>query len=378
MQRSENMVQEYIPIADVQLTDDEIAAAVEVLESGYLVFGENGREFEARFADHVGTEHAVAVSSGTAALHIVYHAMLDEGDEVLVPSFSHISTASMLPMAGCTPVFCDIDPRTYTIDVEDARERITSDTEAIVPVHLFGNACDVPGIVELADKHDLHVIWDAAQAHGTEYDGVDVGSIDDVAAYSFYPTKNMFAGEGGMITTDDADLAEQCRLLRAHWQTEKYYHPDLGFNYRMSDVEAAIGLEQLKRLDELVGRRRENAAYLTDHFVDIEGIVTPHVDSAVKHSYHLYTVALEREAFTIGRDAFIDRLDERGVGAAAHYPRPIHDQPAFRKRLGNQHLPVCEDMADRVLSIPVYPTLETDELATVAESVIDVAAEYQN
>jgi perosamine synthetase len=371
------MSQQKIPIADVELTDQEITAAVEVLESGYLVFGPNGEEFETQFAHHVGADHAIAVSSGTAALHIVYHAMLEEGDEVLVPSFSHISTASMLPMVGCRPVFCDIDPDTYTINVEDARERITPDTEAIVPVHLYGNACDVSSVVELASEYNLKIVWDAAQAHGTEYEGVDIGRIPDAVTYSFYPTKNMFTGEGGMITTSDPDLAEQCRLLRAHWQTDKYYHPDLGFNYRMSDMEAAIGLEQLDKLDKMVAQRRENAAYLTDRLAGVDGVKTPHVEPKVNHSYHLYTVALDLEVFNIGQEGFIDALDERGVGASVHYPRPLHEQPAFRERLGEQTIPVAEEMSERVVSIPVYPGLTTDELATVADTVADVAAEHR-
>lgn len=371
------MTQEYIPIADVELTEEEIAAAVEVLESGYLVFGDNGAKFEQQFADHVGANHAVAVSSGTAALHIVYHAMLNEGDEVLVPSFSHISTASMLPMVGCRPVFCDVDPDTYTIDIEDARERITPDTEAIVPVHLYGNACDVGDVVELAAEHDLKIVWDAAQAHGTEYAGADIGSIPDAVTYSFYPTKNMFTGEGGMITTSDADLAERCRLLRAHWQTDKYYHPDLGFNYRMSDMEAAIGLEQLNKLDKMVSQRRENAAYLTDHLSKIDGVKTPSAGSEVNHSYHLYTVSLDPKMFDIGRTAFVNELDKRGVGASVHYPRPLHEQPAFKDRFGEKELPVSEEMADRVLSIPVYPGLGSDELTTVTDAVTEVAAEHQ-
>jgi len=371
------MSTEYIPIADVELTNKEIDAAVDVLESGYLVFGPNGEEFEEQFADYVGADHAVAVSSGTAALHIVYHAMLEEGDEVLVPSFSHISTASMLPMVGCTPVFCDVDPDTYTIDVADARKRITPNTEAIVPVHLYGNAADVSGVIELAAEHDLKIIWDAAQAHGTEYEGVDIGSIPDAVTYSFYPTKNMFTGEGGMITTSDPDLAEQCRLLRAHWQTEKYYHPGLGFNYRMSDMEAAIGLEQLKKLDKMVAQRRENAAYLTDRLTDVDGIKTPDVEPEVNHSYHLYTIALDPDILNIGQEGFINTLDEHSVGASVHYPRPLHEQPAFRERLGEQTIPVAEEMAERVVSIPVYPGLTADELATVADTVADVAAEHR-
>ena len=363
---------DFIPIARVELTDDEIEAAVEVLRSGQLIQGPQTRALEAAFAETVGARHAVAVSSGTSALHIVYSALFEPGDEVLVPAFSHISTASMVSLAGCTPVFCDIDPQTYTLDVGDARKRITPNTRGIVPVHLFGNACEVDGIVELARDRDLRIVWDAAQAHGTRYRGADVGSFDDAATYSFYPTKNMVTGEGGMITTNDDDLAEQCRLLRSHGQTEKYYHPSLGYNYRMTDVESAIGLKQLEKLDDRVAARRRNAERITQGLSDLAEVQTPVVSEGVEHSYHQYTIALDLEALTCSRNEFGNALQDLGIGNGVHYPRPLHRQPAFEERLGVTSLPISEGLAERVLSLPVHPTLTSAELDRVIRGVRDV------
>lgn len=369
------MKEDFIPIANVQLSDDEIQAAVEVLKSGYLRQGPKTKEFEEKFAEKVGSEYAVAVSSGTAALHIAYLALLDSGDEVLVPSFSHISTASMVSFANCKPIFCDLDPRTFTLNLESAEEKLTEKTRAIVPVHLFGNACDVDEITDFADEHDLRIIWDAAQAHGTKYEGKDVGSFDDLACYSFYPTKNMTTGEGGMITTDDEELAEELRLLREHGQTEKYYHSKLGLNYRMTDVEAAIGIKQLEKLDDFVGDRRKNADYLTKNLSEIEGIIPPLVKDKVKHSYHQYTILLDLDKLNCTRGEFVNSLDEEGIGAAVHYPRPLHEQPAFVDLYGKTTLPVVEDISDRILSLPVYPSLEKGDLEKVVGAVEKVAAE---
>ncbi|WP_424017687.1 DegT/DnrJ/EryC1/StrS family aminotransferase [Halorientalis pallida] len=361
-----------IPIADVQLSDAAIGAAVDVLESGYLRQGDQTAAFEAEFADAVGADHAIAVSSGTAALHVAYLAALD-GGEVVVPSFSFISTASMVHYAGCTPVFCDIDPETYTIDVEDARARVTEDTVGVAPVHLFGNACDIEGVMDLAADHDLRVFWDAAQAHGATYDGRDIGSFDDFVCYSFYPTKNMTTGEGGMITTNDDDLAAHCRNLRSHWQTDKYYHPDLGFNYRMTDMEAAIGRVQLDRLPEFVERRQELAAHYDERLADVDGVTIPHVDDRVGHSYNQYSILLDTDALGCSRDEFAARLDDHGVGTQVNYPIPLHEQPAFETH--DVSLPTSERVADRILSLPMYPTLSEDDVETVAATVRAVATE---
>jgi perosamine synthetase len=359
------MSTDHIPIADVSLTDAEIEAAVSVLESGYLVQGQRVAEFESAFADWMGTDYAIAVSSGTAALHLAYLLTIDPGDEVLVPALSHISTASMVEFADGTPVFCDVDPRTYTLDPADARDRITADTTAIAPVHLFGNAAQIDTILDFADEHDLIVIWDAAQAHGTMYRGADLGTLPDVVTYSFYPTKNMTTIEGGMLTTADADLAERCRLLRAHWQTEKYYHPDVGLNYRMTDVEAAIGKEQLDSLQESVAARRENARTLTRGLGDVKGVQTPFVPENVEHSFHQYTVLLVEE-LTGKRDAIKADVEDAGVGTAVHYPRPIHRQPAFDTTVS---LPVSESICGRVMSLPVYPSLTGAELDRIVDAV---------
>lgn len=356
-----------IPIADVELGNEEIEAAVDVLESGYLVQGEQVEQFEREFADYMGVDHAVAVSSGTAALQVAYMATLTEGSDVIVPALSHVSTGSMVSYAGCNPIFCDVDNDTFTFDIESASNRLTTDTEAIAPVHLFGNACDIDAVRDFADHHDLTVIWDTSQAHGTTYDGEDLGSFPDVATYSFYPTKNMTTTEGGMITTDDPEIAEECRLLRAHWQTEKYYHPNLGLNLRMTDVEAAIGRAQLEKLDDFVSERRENATVLNEHLRDIEPISTPVVSDRVEHSYYLYTVLLDIEQLGCTREVFQDTLEEFGVGTAVHYPRPLHKQPAFGDT--DISLPVAEDACQRVLSLPVYPTLTDDELRRVADGV---------
>jgi perosamine synthetase len=363
------MTESFIPIAKVSLRDDEIQAAVDVLRSGYLIQGKRTEEFERRLAETVGAKHAIAVSSGTAALHIAYLAAVEPGSEVLVPTFSHISTASMVHFAGCTPVFCDIDSRTFTVDPDDAKRRLTSNTRAIVGVHLFGNACAIDEILKFAKDHDLKVIWDAAQAHGTRYRGRDVGSFDDLVCYSFYPTKNMITGEGGMITTGSDELAERCRLLRSHGQTRKYYHPVLGFNYRMTDVEAAIGLAQLERLDELVGKRRRNAAFLTERLSKLGGIQTPYVPEGVEHSYHQYSILIDSAALGLTRDEVAQALRDQGIGTGVHYPRPIHKQPAFEELLGVQSLPVSEEIAERILSLPVHPHLTQEDLERICTAV---------
>ena len=362
-------MERFIPIAQVELSDDEIEAAVEVLKSGRLIQGERTKEFEKSFAEFVGAEQAIAVSSGTAALHIAYLATIESGDDVLVPTFSHISTASMVHFAGGRPVFCDIDPQTFTLDLASALANLTDKTTAIVPVHLFGNACPIDETLEFARANDLTVIWDAAQAHGTRYRGADVGSFDDLVCYSFYPTKNMFTGEGGMVTTNDADLAERCRLLRAHGQTEKYYHPTLGLNYRMTDVEAAIGLRQVEKLSDLITKRRDNAAFLTEGLAHLDGITPPDVPDHVDHSYHQYSILLDVERLNGSRDQFMSTLRDQGIGTGVHYPRSIHKQPAFEDLVGAQTLSTSEEISTRILSLPVHPSLSTSDLEAIVRAL---------
>jgi perosamine synthetase len=360
------MTTDQIPIADVSLADDEVDAAVEVLESGYLVQGEQVAEFESSFAEHVGAQHAIAVSSGTAALHLAYLATLDDDDEVLVPAMSHIATASTVSFAGGVPVFCDVDPETCLLDVDSASDQLTSEITAIAPVHLFGNVCDVEAITAFAEENDLTIIWDASQAHGSTYEGADIGGLDDLVTYSFYPTKNMTTAEGGMITTNDDELARECRLLREHWQTEKYYHPSLGLNYRMTDVEAAIGRKQLEKLDGFIAERQANATRLTAGLEQLQEVTTPPVAEHVEHSYHQYTIRVDFDSLSCDRETFRDQLESTGVDTSVHYPRPLHEQPAFDTHVS---LPTAERLSTEVLSLPVYPGLETEELDRIIEAV---------
>jgi len=364
-----------VTIARVTLSEQEISAMVEVLRSGQLVAGAAVRAFEQNFAAFVGAQYALAVSSGTAALHLAYLATLEPGDVVLVPGFTHISTASMVHFANARPVLCDVDRESFTLQLEDAARKITAQTAAIAPVHLFGNSCDIDGITLLAERHNLRVIWDAAQAHGTRYQGRDVGSFADLATYSFYPTKNMTTGEGGMIVTSDRDLYERCKLLRAHGQSRKYYHDCFGLNYRMLEISAALGVEQLKQLPDFTRKRRSNALYLNERLAALEGITVPQADKGIEHSFHQYSVLLDLDQFRCSRDEFAARLGTYGVQTAVHYPRALSQQPAFTA--GNVRLPNCEWLAERILSLPVHPMLSSSDLEQIADAMSKVAAQMR-
>ncbi len=357
-----------ISTASPNLSEEDIAAAVEVLRSGRLREGPVCRQFEEEFATAVGAKHAVAVHSGTAALHLLYLALLRPGDEVLVPSFSFVATASMVVAAGAKPVVCDVDARGFTLDPQDAQRRVTARTRLMVPVHLFGNACDIAGLETLARRHGLGIVWDAAQAHGTRYRGRDIGSFADAVCYSFYPSKNMTTGEGGMVVTNDPKLAAQCQLLRNHGQTADYRHERLGFNFRMTDFQAALGRSQLRRLAELVQRRRENAVFLSNALRDVTGLVLPHIPEGAEHSFNQYSVLLPGDDMPVQRDEFRQRLREKGIETGVYYPIPLHLQPIFAQQ-GTGNLPVSEDLARRIVSVPVHPGLDRQDLARIAEAV---------
>jgi perosamine synthetase len=261
--------------------------------------------------------------------------------------------------------------------VEDARRRITSRTRAIAPVHLFGNPCDIDAIQTLADEYSLTMIWDAAQAHGACYDSQDIGSLDDAVCYSFYPSKNMTTAEGGMITTNNKAVYDTCKLLRSHGQAGKYYHTMLGFNYRLTDVMAALGLKQLDKLDGWVERRRANAQYLSKKLAGVPGIQVPVEQTKGKSSFNLYSILLDLDQFDCNRDEFVRRLNAENIGASVHYPKPLHQQPIFATVAKDVHLPVSEDVSQRILSIPAHPALSTTELDLVVAAVAKVARVMQ-
>ena len=352
-----------IPIAKPLIGEAEVEAVSSVLRSGMIAQGPKVVEFEEAFARYTGVEHAIAVNSGTAALHVSLLANgIGQGDEVITSSFSFIATGNSILATGATPVFADIRPDTFNIDPEGILEKITPKTKAIMPVHLYGQSADMKAIMEIAEDHNLAVIEDACQAHGAGFNGKRVGSFG-TGAFSFYPTKNMTTSEGGMITTNDAQVAEKARMIRVHGSKQRYMHELLGYNYRMTDIAAAIGLVQLDRIEEFNSARQKNASVLTDGLRDLDYITTPVVREGREHVYHQYTVRTEK------RDELADYLKDNGVGCGIYYPIPIHKQPLYRDLSYTDDLPETEKAADEVLSLPVHPAVEEQDIEYIITTI---------
>ncbi|MBK5109344.1 MAG: DegT/DnrJ/EryC1/StrS family aminotransferase [Anaerolineales bacterium] len=352
-----------IPIARPLIGEDEQKAVMEVMASGHVAQGPKVREFESQFAELCGAEHGIATTSGTSALHVALLANeIGPGDEVITSPFSFIASANCALFVGAKPVFVDIEADYFTIDPEKIREKITPRTRAIEPVHLYGQACDMEAIEEIAHEFNLVIIEDACQAHGAKLNGRPVGSFG-TACFSFYPTKNITSGEGGMITTNDGKVAEKARLLRDHGSPVRYQHEMLGYNLRMNDMQAAIGLTQLPKLEQWNKKRQENAAFLTRELSGVDGIVPPPVRDNAEHVFHQYTIRVP------DRDAAAEKLREQGVGVGVHYPIPIHQQPYYQKLGYQDSLPVSEAASREVLSLPVHPSLSQADLETIVEVV---------
>lgn len=353
-----------IPAARPIIGDDERKAVDEVLASGGLAQGPQVAAFETEFSDLVGGAHCVAVNSGTSALHMALIALgVSHGDEVIVPSFTFAATANSVALTGATPVFVDIDERTFCMDPQAVASAITARTKAVMPVHLYGHPADMTRIGALARDHGLLVLEDAAQAHAASWDGVSVGALGDAAAFSFYPTKNMTSGEGGMVTTGSQDVARTVRLLRNQGMEQRYHNEIVGFNTRMTDIHAAIGRVQLGKLAGWTAQRQSNAQFLTEN---LHGVVTPFVDPRAVHVYHQYTIRVPGH----DRDAFVSALADKGVGSGVYYPIPVHRLPSFDLDVD---LPVTARVADEVISLPVHPSLTQSDLETVVSAVNSVA-----
>lgn len=352
-----------IPVVKPTFGADEEAAVLEVLRSGQVAQGTRVADFEAQFAAAIGAPYAVASSSGTASLHLNVLALgLGPGDEVITTPFTFIASANAMLYVGARPVFADIDPKTYNISPSDVLQKITPRTKAILPVHLYGYPADMPALCEIAERHNLHMIEDAAQAHGAGIDGKPVGTFG-TGNFSLYPTKNITSVEGGMLTTADPDLAERVRRLRSHGQSERYRHEILGYNLRMTDIHAAIGLAQLHHLSEFTRKRQANAHYLNEA---LRGAVEiPYVAPGYTHVYHQYTIRIPNGR----RDAVAAALRERGVGTAVHYPLPVHQQPLYLERGYRESLPESERAAREVLCLPVHPYLSEQDLEKIAREV---------
>ncbi|HEY7414803.1 MAG TPA: DegT/DnrJ/EryC1/StrS family aminotransferase [Ktedonobacteraceae bacterium] len=363
-----------IPVACPLIGEAEKTAVLQVLASGQLAQGAQVTEFEHRFAALCSVREAIAVSSGTAALFLSLLAHdVGPGDEVITTAFSFAATANAIVLTGATPVFVDIEADSYTIDPAQVEAAITPRTKALLPVHLYGNPCDMERLLSLAEAHHLALIEDACQAHAASICGRPVGSFG-TGCFSFYATKNMTTGEGGMVTTNDAEIADRVRLLRNHGQVQRYLHAELGYNFRMTDFQGALGIAQLASLERFTEQRIANASLLTER-LHVAIATTPEVRPGYRHVYHQYTIQVPEH-----RDEWVAHLRKRGVGAAVHYPFAIYQQPFYRAHpelfrvvdpaSDTNALPQTESAAQHVLSLPVHPALRKEELETVAKEVL--------
>jgi dTDP-4-amino-4,6-dideoxygalactose transaminase len=362
-----------ISINSPQIDQNEIRAVTKVLKSRALTHGTGAgpmvTEFEELFAKLVKAKHAVAVNTGTAALHAsLATAGVKAGDEVIIPSFTFVATAEVVVMAGAKPVFVDIDPETYNIDPALIERAVTKKTKAVIPVDLYGLPADVPRIREIADKRSLAIVEDAAQAHGAVCNGKPAGSFADAACWSFYASKNMTTGEGGMVTTNSNEFAEKIRWIRSHGEKVKYESLMLGHNYHMPEIEAAIGIEQVKKLPRFVAKRRRNAKRLTASLRKSKRLQTPLETKGYNSSWYLYTVRL-KGAKKEQRDRLIARLKQQGIGAEVYYVHPIHLM-SFYSRFGKYSLPETEKASKQVFSLPVHPGVTPKQIDFIAKTVL--------
>lgn len=353
-----------IPLVKVYMDDDIKKAVMEALDSGWYILHEKVRAFERKFADFCGVKNAVCVSSGTAAIFLSLLALdIKHGDEVIIPSFSFIATATPVIAVGAKPVFVDIDPETYTIDPEKTRKALTKRTKAIMPVHLYGHPANMDPINEIAEENSLYIIEDACQAHGAEYKGRRVGGIGHIACFSFYPSKNMtVCGDGGAVATNNNEIAEKIRKLRDHGRLDKYVFDLVGYNLRFNEIQAAIGIKQLEKLPHWNETRRKIAKMYNKLLEDL--VITPVEAPWAKHVYHVYVIRTEK------RDRLMEFLKRQGISTLVHYPVPIHRQPAIISVLGAQtRLKNTEKLAKEVLSVPMHPKLTKDEVVYVSTKI---------
>ncbi|MBO3762741.1 MAG: DegT/DnrJ/EryC1/StrS family aminotransferase [Thermoproteota archaeon] len=369
------------PIID----EEEIKAVEEVLRSRNLssLAGDKTKKFEEEFAKYIGTKFAIATSNGTTALHTALaSAGVKAGDEVIVPPFTFVATATSVLHQDAIPVFADIDKETFTITPEDIKRKITQKTKAIIVVHLFGHPAEMDEIMEIAKEKNLIVIEDCAQAIGAEYKGKKVGSIGHISAFSFYATKNMMTGEGGMVLTNDEKIANKARLIRHHGQASTYHYEILGYNYRITEMQAAIGLVQLRKLETFNNIRRKHAKIYYDELKGIKGLELPVEKLYAKHVFHLYTIKLTEET-KVSRDEFVKYLRAENVPAGVFYPTSLHLEPLFQNlyergkgldfyknisyKVGD--FPVSEDISRRVFSLYTDPILTDNEIITISSAV---------
>jgi perosamine synthetase len=363
-----------IPITTVTFGEEEQQLVLEVLRSGAIAQGPKVEQLENRFADLSGVPHAIAVNNGTTALVAALQVLgLKPGDEVVTSPFTFVATLNAILESGATAVFADIREDDFNVNPESVEERITDRTKVILPVHLYGQMADMDPIAELADKHELRVLEDAAQSHGASYKGRHAGSYG-LGTFSFYATKNITTGEGGMITTNDDALADRLRVLRNQGMRARYVYEMAGNNYRLTDLQAVLAIPQLERYAATVAARQRNAERLIEGLCDVPGVVVPRQLEGRSHVWHQFTIRITAEA-RIGRDAFVQELSERGIGAGVYYPKLVFDYDAYRShpQVVISDVPVAARMTSEVISLPVHTALSDSDIGEIIASVRAVA-----
>jgi perosamine synthetase len=361
-----------IPLAKPCLGEEEIQAVSEVIRSGTLSLGPKLLEFENKFAKFIGTKYAIAVNSGTSGLHLCMKCLdIKPGDEVITTPFSFVASSNPIIFEGATPLFVDIDEKTYNIDPEKLKKAITDKTKAIVLVHLFGQMCDMELIIEIAKKREIPIVEDACEALGATYKGKKAGTFAELAVFAFYPNKQITTGEGGIIVTDDDENAALCRSLRNQGRDDSgewLNHVRIGYNYRLDEMSCAVGLQQLKKIDYILSKRRQIAAKYTDRLKGVEGIITPYIDSVSESSWWVYYLRLEDN---LDRDKILNYLNANGISARAYFDPPIHLQPIYKKLFGYRggEFLIAEKVSRSGFIIPFFVGLRDEEIEKVCTGI---------
>jgi len=376
-----------IPIAYPDIGEEEARAVYEVVKSGWIKEGKKVQEFEDKFAEYIGVKHAIACINGTVGLHLILLAHgIGPGDEVIVPSMTFVSTVTSVLHVGATPVFADIELQTFNIAPKHIEKIIETDykleekvrlinrktekrLKAIIPVHYGGQSADMESILSLAKRYNLYIFEDAAEAHGAEYKVKKVGTFGDAGMFSFTPTKNITTAEGGMITTNNDEIAEKIKLLKNHGQDYEYRHILIGYNYRMTEMQATIGIEQLKKLPSIIVRKQENAKLLNSKLEKLHGITPPYVAPECNHTYMMYTIKIDSQKIGMSRDRLMKKLEEKGVQTKIYFP-PVHLQPIFRNMgCKDGMLPVTEAISQQILSLPFHSKLTKEEIEYIVNII---------
>lgn len=381
----------FLPFHRPDIGEDDIAAVVETLRSGWLTTGSKTQQFEGEFISQIGARHAVAVNSCTAALHLALEAVgVTAGDEVIVPTMTFAATAEVVHYVNASPVLVDCQEDTLNIDIQSVEQAISSKTKAIIPVHFAGQPCAMDPLLALARQHDIKVIEDAAHALPARYRGKKVGTIGDITCFSFYATKTITTGEGGMATTDNAEWAERMRILSLHgisreavnrYSPEGSWRYDIcypGYKYNLTDMASALGISQLRKCDRFGMVRQYYAGLYNDAFQKIPEIIVPSVSTEMEHAWHLYVIQLDLERLRIGRNQFIVLLKEQGIGVSVHF-HPLHLHPYYRKtyKYRPADFPIATKVCERIISLPIYPKMTESDINRVIETVTMLISQYR-